>query len=161
MAQPESPDPARPRPAGGALARGDALVIVALRYLIIGGWIAALALAVHFLPPLTATASGGLDALIPKNTPAASAEAEAARLFGAPIDAPVAIVQRDARGMPKAALDRSVRQAIAVDQALSGHPGSQAQDAQAAAALAEAGYPDAAQAAAGPVSPGPPGGIPG
>ncbi len=161
MAQPESPDPARSRPAGGALARGYAIVIVALRFFIIGGWIAALALAVHFLPPLTATASGGLDALIPANTPAASAEADAARLFGAPLDAPVAVVQRDARGMPKAALDRSVRQAITVDQALSGHPGNQAQDAQAATALAEAGYPDAAQAAAGPVSPGPPGGIPG
>ena len=161
MAQPESPDQARPRPAGGALARGYAAVIVALRFLIIGGWIAALALAVHFLPPLNATASGGLDALIPKNTPAASAEAEAARLFGAPLDAPVAVVQRDPHGMPKAALDRSVRQAIAVDQALSGHSSSQAQDAQAATALAEAGYPDAARVAAGPVSPGPPGGIPG
>ncbi len=161
MAQPESPDPARPKPVGGALARGYAAVIVALRWLIIGGWIAALALAVHFLPPLNATASGGLDALIPKNTPAASAEAEAVRLFGAPLDAPVAVVQRDPHGMPKAALDRSVRQAIAVDQALSGHSSSQAQDAQAATALAEAGYPDAAQVAAGPVSPGPPGGIPG
>ena len=37
---------------------------------------------------------------------------------------------------------------------LSGQPGNQAQDAQAAAALAQAGYPDAAQVAAGPVSPG-------
>jgi RND superfamily putative drug exporter len=161
MAQPESPDQARPRPVGGALARGYAIVIVALRYFIIGGWIAALALAVHFLPPPAATASGGLDALIPKNTPAASAEAEATRLFGAPLEAPVEIVQRDPHGMPKAALDRSVRQAIVVDQALSGRAGNQAQDAQAATALAEAGYPDAAQLAAGPVSPGPPGGIAG
>ena len=161
MAQPESPGPARPRPVGGALARGYAVVVVALRWFIIGGWIAALALAVHFLPPLNATASGGLDALIPQNTPAASTEAEAVRLFGAPLDAPVAVVQRDARGMPKAALDRSVRQAIAVDQALSGQSSSQAQNAQAATALAEAGYPDAAQVAAGPVSPGPRGGIPG
>jgi RND superfamily putative drug exporter len=155
------PFPAPPRPAGGALARGYAAVIVALRWFIIGGWIAALALAVHFLPPLNATASGGLDALIPKNTPAASAEAEAVRLFGAPLDAPVAVVQRDPHGLPKAAIDRSVRQAITVDQALSGQSTSQAQNAQAATALAEAGYPDAAQVAAGPVSPGPPGGIPG
>lgn len=85
---------------------------MALRFFIIGGWIAALALAVAYLPPLAATASGGLDALIPANTPAASAEADAARLFGAPLDAPVLVVQRDARGMQKAALDRSVRQAI-------------------------------------------------
>jgi RND superfamily putative drug exporter len=145
----------------GGIPRGYAFVIVALRYIIIGGWIAAVALAVAFLPPLAATASGGLDALIPKNTPAASAEAEATRLFGAPLEAPVAVVQRDPHGMPKAALDRAVRQAIAVDQALSRLPGSQAQDAQAATALAQAGYPDAAQVAAGPVSPGPPGGIPG
>lgn len=145
----------------GAPARGYALVVVALRYLIIGGWIAALALAIVFLPPLAATSSGNLSGLIPANTAAARAEADAAKLFGAPLDPPVAVVQRDPRGMPKAALDRAVRQGIDVDRALSGRPGSQAQDAQAAAALAQAGYPDAAQALAGPVSPGPPGGIPG
>jgi putative drug exporter of the RND superfamily len=145
----------------GAPARGYALVVVALRYLIIGGWIAALALAVVFLPPLAATSSGQLTDLIPANTAAASAEADAARLFGAPLDAPVAVVQRDPHGMPRAALDRAVRQAIDVDRALSGQPGDDAQAAQAAAALAQAGYPDAAQVLAGPVSPGPPGGIPG
>ena len=134
---------------------------MALRYFIIGGWIAALALAVSFLPPLAATASGGLSGLIPKNTAAAGAEADASRLFGAPLDAPVAVVQRDPHGMPKAALDRSVRQAIAVDRALSGLSGHQVQGAQAAAALAQAGYPNAAQVLAGPVSPGPPGGIQG
>jgi RND superfamily putative drug exporter len=145
----------------GAPARGYALVVVALRWLIIGGWLAALALAIVFLPPLAATTSGNLAGLIPANTPAAKAEADAARLFGAPLDPPVAVVQRDPRGMPKAALDRAVRQGIDLDRALSGRPGNQAQDAQAAAALAQAGYPDAAQALAGPVSPGPPGGIPG
>ncbi len=167
MAQTELPDQDRPEAAGrpapavGVMPRGYAFIVVALRFFIIGGWIAALALAIVFLPPLAATASGGLDALIPKNTPATSAETDAARLFGAPLDAPVAVVQRDAHGMPKAALDRAVRQAIVVDQALSRLPGNQAQDAQAATTLAEAGYPDAAQIAAGPVSPGPPGGIPG
>ena len=145
----------------GAPARGYALVVVALRYFIIGGWIAALALAVVFLPPLAASTSGDLAGLIPANTPAATAEADAARLFGAPIDAPVAVVQRDPHGMQKAALDRAVRQAVDVDRALSGRPGDQGQDAEAAAALAQAGYPDAAQVLAGPVSPGPPGGIPG
>jgi RND superfamily putative drug exporter len=145
----------------GVLARGYAFVVVTLRYFIIGGWAAALALAVAFLPALAATASGGLSGLIPKNTAAAAAETEAARLFGAPLDAPVAVVQRDPHGMPKAALDRSVRQAIVVDRALSGSPGNPAQGAQAAAALAQAGYPNAAQILSGPVSPGPPGGIPG
>lgn len=132
-----------------------------MRYVIIGGWIAALALAAVFLPSLAATASGGLAGLIPKNTAAAAAEAQAARLFGAPLDAPVAVVQRDPHGMPKAALDRSVRQAVAVDRALSGPSGQLARGARAAAALAQAGYPNAAQILAGPTSPGPPGGIPG
>lgn len=145
----------------GILARGYAFAVVALRYFIIGGWIAAMALAVVFLPPLAATASGGLAGLIPKNTAAAKAEAEAARLFGAPLDAPVAVVQRDPRGMPKAAMARSVRQAIDVDRALSGLSGHQAQGARAAAALARAGYPNAARVLAGPVGHGPPGGIPG
>lgn len=167
MTEPESPSPdhpespGRPGPAVGVLARGYAFVVVTLRYFIIGGWVAALVLAVLYLPPLAATASGGLSGLIPKNTAAAAAEAEAARLFGVPLDAPVAVVQRGPHGMPKAALDRSVRQAIAVDRALSGSSGSPAQGAQAAAALAQAGYPNAAQVLSGPVSPGPPGGIPG
>ena len=145
----------------GLLARGYATVVVGLRYLIIAGWIAAMLLAIAFLPPLAATASGGLSGLIPKNTAAAGAEADATRLFGAPVDAPVAIVQRDPHGMPKAALDRSVRQAIAVDRTLPELSSRLARGAQAAAALAQAGYPGAAQVLAGPVSPGPPGGIPG
>jgi RND superfamily putative drug exporter len=65
--------------------------------------------------------------------------------------------------MLKATQDRAVRQAITVDQELSGTPGQTAEDEQAAAAaaLAKEGLPDAAQALAGPVSPGPPGGITG
>jgi len=82
-----------------------------------------------------------------------------ARLFGFPIDAAVAIVQRAPHGMPAAVRDRAIRQAIAVDRRLSGQP--EGQLATAAAALARAGHPDAARILSGPVSPGPPGGIPG
>lgn len=157
----ESGVPDRPRPVAGVLARAYAFVVVALRYSIIGGWLAALALAIVFLPPLNATTSGGLTALIPNNTAAVKAEADAARLFGVPLDAPVAVVQRDPHGMPKAALDRSVRQAIAVDRGLAGMSGQLPHSAQAAVALAEAEYPNAARLLSGPLSPGPPGGIPG
>ena len=145
------------------LARSYAFVVVSLRYLVVGGWAAAVVLAIMFLPPLSATSSGGLSNLIPPGSAAARAEADVAHLFGFPIDAAVAIVQRDPHGMPAVVRDRALRQAIAVDRRLSGQSDSQSdsQLATAAAALARAGHPDAARILSGPVSPGPPGGIPG
>ena len=141
------------------LARSYAFVVVSLRYLIVGGWAAAVVLAIMFLPPLSATSSGGLSNLIPPGSAAARAEAHVAHLFGFPIDAAVAIVQRVPHGMPATVRDRAIRQAIAVDRRLSGR--SEGQLATAAAALARAGHPDAARILSGPVSPEPPGGIPG
>jgi putative drug exporter of the RND superfamily len=141
------------------LARSYAFVVVSLRYLIVGGWVAAVVLAAMFLPPLSAASSGGLSGLIPPGSAAAHAESDAARLFGFPIDAAVAIVQRDPHGMPASTRDRAIRQAIAVDRRLLGQ--SAGQLAAAAEALASAGQPDAARILSGPVSPGPPGGIPG
>ena len=141
------------------LVRSYAFVVVSLRYLIVGGWAAAVVLAIMFLPPLSATSSAGLSDLIPPGSAAARAEAHVAHLFGFPIDAAVAIVQRAPHGMPATVRDRAIRQAIAVDRRLSGQ--SDGQLATAATALARAGHPDAARILSGPVSPGPPGGIPG
>ncbi len=155
------PPSEQPGPAAGMLARSYAFVVVSLRYLIVGVWAAGVVLAILFLPPLSATSSGGLSDLIPPGSAAAHAESDAARLFGFPIDAAVAIVQRDPHGLPAATRDRAIRQALAVDRRLSGQPGQLAQLAGAAAALAKAGQPDAAQVLNGPVSPGPPGGIAG
>jgi RND superfamily putative drug exporter len=152
--------PVRPRPAAGLLARGYAFFVISLRYFIVAGWGAAVVAAIVFLPPLSAT-SGGLSDLIPPGSAAAHAESDAARLFGFPLDAAVAIVQRDPHGLPAATQDRAIRQAIAVDRNLSGQPAQLAQAAEAAAALAKASQANAAQALSGPVSPGPPGGIPG
>jgi putative drug exporter of the RND superfamily len=153
-----------PRPAAGPLARWYAFTVVSLRFLLIGGWAAAVAAAIVYLPPLNAS-SAGLSNLIPAGSPAARAESDAIALFGFPLDAPVAVVQRDPYGLPTATLDRAVRQGIAVDQQLAGRPGQLSQyvrAAQAAEALARAGQAGAAaQALTGPVSPGPPGGIPG
>ncbi len=155
--------PGRPRPTVGPLARGYAFLVVSLRWLVIGGWAAAVAAAIVFLPPLNPTSSTTLSQLIPPGSQAAQAESDVARLFGFPLDAAVAVVQRDPHGMPKAIQYRAVRQAITVDQELAGTSGQAAGADQAAAAvaLAKAGLPDAAQALAGPVSPGPSGGIPG
>jgi len=110
-----------PKAAVGLLARGYAAVVVSLRLLIICGWAAAVAAAIVFLPPLNLTA-GGLSELIPRGSPAAHAEADASRLFGFPLDAAVAVVQRDPQGLPTAAQVRAVRQALAADRQVGGQP---------------------------------------
>jgi putative drug exporter of the RND superfamily len=159
---PEQPSPA-PKAAAGLLARGYALVVVSLRLLIIAGWAAAVAAAIVFLPPLST--SNALSELIPPGSPAAHAESDATRLFGFPLDAAVAVVQRDPRGLPTATQVRAVREALAADRAVGGQLGQLSQAAQAegvAEAMARASHLNAALAlAGGPSSPGPPGGIPG
>lgn len=112
--------PEQTRVAAGIVARGYASVVVSLRYVIVGGWAAAVVLAILFLPPLSATSSGGLSDLIPPGSAAARAESDAARLFGFPVDAAVAVVQHDPRGLTAETRDRAMRQAIAVDRRLSG-----------------------------------------
>ncbi|HET9971463.1 MAG TPA: MMPL family transporter [Streptosporangiaceae bacterium] len=151
----------QPGVAAGLLARGYAYVVVSLRYFIVLGWAAAVVLAIMFLPPLSASSAGGLSQLVPPGSAAARAEADAARLFGFPIDAAVAVVQRDPHGLPAATRDRALRQALSADRQLPGQPDRSAQLARAAAALAAAGQAEAARILSGPPSPGPPGGIPG
>jgi putative drug exporter of the RND superfamily len=159
--------PDRPKAAVGLVARGYAFVVVGLRLLIIAGWAAAVAAAIVFLPPLNPTTSG-LSELIPPGSPAAHAESDASRLFGFPLDAAVAVVQRDPRGLPTATQVRAVRQALAADRGVTGQLGQLSRAAQ-AAGLAEAlaradGLSTAGLAGAaspGQASSGPHGGIPG
>ena len=61
--------------------------------------------AAHFLPPLPS--SGGLSDLIPAGSPAAHADADATRLFGYPLEAGIAIVQRDPHGLPPSVVDKN------------------------------------------------------
>ena len=106
------------RAAAGRLARGYAAIVVALRYPILLGWIGAVAAAVLYLPVLS-SANDGTASLVPSNAPALQAEATATRLFGEPLDAQVAVVQRDARGLPAAAQEKAIRAAVSTD---TGHP---------------------------------------
>jgi putative drug exporter of the RND superfamily len=152
----------KPKAAVGLLARSYAAVVVSLRLLIIAGWAAAVAAAIVFLPPLNPT-TGGLSELIPPGSPAAHAEADASKLFGFPLDAAVAVVQRDPRGLPTATQVRAVRQALAADRQATS-PLDQLSQAAAAAGVAEAlAKADHLSTAGltGPLSPGPPGGIAG
>ena len=161
-AAPGQPASRKPKAAAGLLARSYAAVVVSLRLLIIAGWAAAVAAAIVFLPPLNPT-TGGLSELIPPGSPAAHAEADASKLFGFPLDAAVAVVQRDPRGLPTATQVRAVRQALAADRQATSPLGQLSQVAAAAGAaeaLAKADHLSGADLT-GPLSPGPPGGIPG
>jgi putative drug exporter of the RND superfamily len=103
-----------PRAATGKLARAYAAVVVAFRYPILLGWLVAVAAAVFYLPPLAAS-NGGVASLVPSNAPALRAEATATRIFGEPLDAQVAVVQRNPRGLSPAVQVTAVRRAVDTD----------------------------------------------
>jgi RND superfamily putative drug exporter len=89
---------------------------VALRYPIVAAWVVAVVAATVYLPQLAQ--SGGEASLVPAIDPAIQTEITAARMFGEPLDAPVAVVQRAPRGLTPAAQAAAVRSAVTVD---SGH----------------------------------------
>jgi RND superfamily putative drug exporter len=109
----------KPRAATGRAARAYAAAVIALRYPLLLGWICAVAAAVVYLPPLTASNSGAAG-LVPANAQAIKAERDATRLFGAPLAAPVALVQRDRNGLPAAVQSRAIRVAVRLDTAHGG-----------------------------------------
>lgn len=96
------------------MAKAYAYLVVGLRFPIILGWAAAVVAAILFLPPLPS--SGGLSDLIPSGSPAARADVDATRLFGYPLEAGVAIVQRDPRGLAPSVVDAAARAALAYDR---------------------------------------------
>jgi putative drug exporter of the RND superfamily len=102
------------RPAVGPLARSFAFVIVSLRYVIVAGWLVAAAVAVAYLPSLSA--GSGIGDLVPNGSPALRAEADATRLFRVPMSAPVVVVQHSQRRLPMAVQDKAGRSALAVDR---------------------------------------------
>jgi putative drug exporter of the RND superfamily len=102
---------------GRDMAKAFAYLVVGLRVPLILGWAALVVAAVHFLPPLPS--SGSLSDLIPAGSPAAQADADATRLFGYPLEAGIAIVQRDPHGLPPAVVDKTGRAALAYDRSAS------------------------------------------
>jgi putative drug exporter of the RND superfamily len=95
------------------VAKAFAYLIVGLRFPVILGWVAAVVLAVLFLPPLAS--SGGLSDLIPAGSPGAQADASAARLFGYPLEAGIAIVQSHPHALSQAVVDKTARAADKYD----------------------------------------------
>ncbi|HEX5300836.1 MAG TPA: MMPL family transporter [Streptosporangiaceae bacterium] len=107
----------------GRFWRAFAVVVVALRFPIVIGWIAAAVAATFFLPGIAA--SGAIGGLIPPDSPALRAEADAAKLFGEPLaSAQVAVVQRDPGKFPSSVQAGSVQHAVSVDKGqVKGIPG--------------------------------------
>ena len=95
------------------MAKAFAYLIVGLRFPVVLGWVAAVVLAVLFLPPLPS--SGGLSDLIPAGSAAAQADASAARLFGYPLEAGIAIVQSHPHALSQAVVDKTARAADRYD----------------------------------------------
>ena len=106
--------PALLQPAVGHLARAYATAVVGLRYPLVLGWGVAAALSLVYLPALTP--GGGAADLVPRGSPAVRAELHATALFGAPLDAPVEVVQHDEHGLPRPVQARAARTAAAIDR---------------------------------------------
>jgi putative drug exporter of the RND superfamily len=105
------------------VARAFAFTVVGLRWFIVLGWMALVALAVLRLPTLSS--NGGLTDLVPPGSAAAHAETDATKLFGFPLDPGVAVIERDPHGMSQRAVTQVVQKAVNVDRAGSPIPGLQ------------------------------------
>src|SRR3954453_12834222 len=79
--------------------RGGARLIIALRWPIIVGWIAAAVAAVVLLPTLGGEGASPLPDVVPKAAPALQAAQRSTALFGAPAATDTVVVQRDASGL--------------------------------------------------------------
>jgi putative drug exporter of the RND superfamily len=96
------------------VAKAFAYLVVGLRFPLLLAWAAGVIAAVLLLPPLPS--SGSLNNLIPAGSPAMQADASAARLFGYPLEAGVAIVQRAPHRLPPAVVDNTARAAVRYDR---------------------------------------------
>lgn len=79
----------------------SARLLVALRWPIVAGWLAAVVLAVAFLPNLGEGAAP-VDDIIPADSAALAAQGRSVELFGVPAGSDVAVVQRRASGLTAA-----------------------------------------------------------
>ncbi len=101
------------RPGGSRLARGTARLLVVLRWWVIGFWVCVSLGAWFVLPALgDADRSGGLGGLLPRDTPAITAEVRSVELFGFPLSGRTTLVQRHADGLSPYAQGRTVVSAV-------------------------------------------------
>jgi putative drug exporter of the RND superfamily len=90
--------------------------VVALRWPIIIGWVAALAAAVVFLPGLGGSAAAPLSDIVPSDAQAARTQERALQLFGSSIATDTVAVERNPRGLQRAAVEGQLRAADAANR---------------------------------------------
>ena len=113
----DAPAPPEVEPRRGFMAKlwyGYARVTVALRWVIVVGWVAAATAAMLFLPPMQGTAND-IEAL-GANDSSFAAEQRSLELFGFPLLSRAAIVQRNPEGLPPLVQAEAVMRGIAVNQ---------------------------------------------
>jgi len=93
--------------------RGYARVIVALRFLIVAGWIAAAVAAWMLLPSLSSAGSSPLGDIVPSESEALDAQQRAFDLFGAAVATDTIIVERNPRGLSETELRANADAALA------------------------------------------------
>lgn len=100
-------------PRRSRVARTVAGLLVTLRWWVIGFWVTVSMGAWFLLPSLGEAGSGsGLSGLLPRDTPAISAELRSVDLFGFPLSGRTILVQRDASGLSPYAHARTVVSAV-------------------------------------------------
>ena len=103
-------------PIGGSGARAFATGVIRLRWAIVLAWIAAAAAASLWLPSVTEGSAATLGDLLPAHSQALATQQRSYRLFGLPLLAQTAVVQRDPAGLSRAAQRRAAARALLVDR---------------------------------------------
>jgi RND superfamily putative drug exporter len=102
-------------PPAGRMARAYGSLVVWLAPLLVVVVAAAAYGSYRYLPSI-ASAPTTSDALLPQHPQALAVERKAAKLFGAPVATPYAVVQRDPRGLSASIQRATVAKALAVDK---------------------------------------------
>ncbi len=108
---------------GGRSARVFAAVVVALRFLIPLGWVAAAVAVTVSLPQLGAEGGAPIGDIVPEHSEAEQATQAATELFGFPLASDTAVVQHNDAGLSVATQRRSFRAALATTRGGGAAPG--------------------------------------
>jgi putative drug exporter of the RND superfamily len=103
-------------PPSGRLARAYGALVVWLAPLLVLLVAGATYGAYRYLPSIASAPTATSDALLPQHPEALAVERRSARLFGAPVATPYAVVQRDPNGLPPRVQRATVAKAFAVDK---------------------------------------------
>jgi hypothetical protein len=93
--------------------RGYARIVVALRFVIVAGWIAAAVAAAWFLPSLSSAGGSPLGDIVPSESAALDAQQRAFELFGAAVATDTILVERNPRGLSDRELKANADAALA------------------------------------------------